>query len=63
MKMIFRKQSTSGNIIKECSSTEVAVEYLRQITEDNFMEAFNMMIDETNQGQGYGSKIDDSGLT
>ena len=61
--MIFRKQSTSGNIIKECSSTEVAVEYLRQITEDNFMEAFNMMIDETNQGQGYGSKIDDSRLT
>lgn len=33
------------------------MEYLRQITEDNFMEAFNMMIDETNQGQGYGSKI------
>ena len=61
--MIFRKQSTSGNIIKECSSTEVAVEYLRQITEDNFMEAFNMMIDESNQGQGYGSKIDDSRLT
>ena len=61
--MIFRKQSTSGNIIKECSNTEVAVEYLRQITEDNFMEAFNMMIDESNQGQGYGSKIDDSGLT
>ena len=61
--MIFRKQSTSGNIIKECSSTEVAVEYLRQIREDNFMEAFNMMIDESNQGQGDGSKIDDSGLT
>ena len=39
------------------------MEYLRQITEDNFMEAFNMMIDEPNQGQGYGSKIDDSRLT
>lgn len=39
------------------------MEYLRQITEDNFMEAFNMMIDESNQGQGYGSKIDDSRLT
>ena len=39
------------------------MEYLRQITEDNFMEAFNMMIDESNQGQGYGSKIDDSHLT
>ena len=44
VKMIFRKQSTSGNIIKECSSTEVAVEYLRQITEDNFMEAFNLKL-------------------
>ncbi|MDY2921207.1 MAG: hypothetical protein SOT18_00020, partial [Eubacterium sp.] len=43
VKMIFRKQSTSGNIIKECSSTEVAVEYLRQITEDNFMEAKNIL--------------------
>lgn len=32
------------NIIKECSSTEVAVEYLRQITEDNFMEAFNLKL-------------------
>ena len=42
--MIFRKQSTSGNIIKECSSTEVAAEYLRQITEDNFMEAFNLKL-------------------
>ena len=39
------------------------MEYLRQITEDNFMEAFNMMIDESNQGQGYGSKFDDSHLT
>ena len=39
------------------------MEYLRQIREDNFMEAFNMMIDESNQGQGDGSKIDDSRLT
>ena len=44
VKTIFRKQSTSGNIIKECSSNGGGSGIsIRQITEDNnFMEAFNL---------------------